>query len=170
MDRITKQQRSANMAAIRCRDTAPEIAVRRILRSLGVGYRLHGKNLPGRPDIVMRGRRRVILVHGCFWHRHDRCRFACTPKSRQDFWDDKFAATVARDLRNLRLLRESGWKVLVLWECNTTDAQMTTRQIMSFLELPLTPERSRNCASGKNQARLEAGFCATAWVRPLNKC
>lgn len=146
MDRITKQQRSANMAAIRCRDTAPEIAIRRILRSLGVGYRLHGKNLPGCPDIVMRGRRRVILVHGCFWHRHERCQFAYTPKSRQEFWDNKFAATVSRDLRNLRLLRESGWKVLVLWECDTADAQETKRQIMSFLELPLKWECSRGVA------------------------
>ena len=133
MDRITPLRRSANMAAICNRDTTPELAVRKILRSLRIGYRLHVGGLPGRPDIVMKGRRSIILVHGCFWHRHERCRFAYKPKSRCDFWTDKFARTVARDRRNLRVLRESGWRVLVIWECETADATLTKCRITSFL-------------------------------------
>jgi DNA mismatch endonuclease, patch repair protein len=120
-DRLTQAARSALMATIRGRDTGPELAVRRALRSLGVGYRLHVKGLPGRPDIVMKGRRAIIFVHGCFWHRHG-CRAASTPKSRQDYWQPKFAANVARDQRNQQLLHDSGWTVLVIWECETKDA------------------------------------------------
>lgn len=145
MDRISRERRSANMAAIRGRDTGPELAVRRILRSLGIGYRLHGRGLPGRPDIVMHGRRSIIFVHGCFWHRHERCRYAYSPKSREDFWESKFAGTVARDLRNLRLLRESGWSVLVIWECETADVKVTKRRIISFLGW--TPD-ANTCRAG----------------------
>lgn len=108
-DRLTPARRSANMAAIRGRDTAPELAVRRALRLLGVGYRLHDGRLPGRPDIVMRGRRTVILVHGCFWHRHEGCRFSYSPKSNRDFWETKFAENMARDARNQKKLQDGGW-------------------------------------------------------------
>ena len=112
-DRLTPARRSANMAAIRGRDTAPELAVRRALRLLGVGYRLHDGRLPGRPDIVMRGRRTVIFVHGCFWHRHEGCRFTYLPESRSEFWQTKFAGNVARDARNQKKLLDSGWVVLL---------------------------------------------------------
>ncbi|WP_147078818.1 very short patch repair endonuclease [Methylobacterium haplocladii] len=88
-DRISKERRSRNMGAVRGKDTGPEIAVRRALRSLGVGYRLHVRGLPGRPDIVMAGRRTVIEVRGCFWHRHPGCRFAYSPRSRIEFWQSK---------------------------------------------------------------------------------
>jgi len=134
LDRITVEQRSANMAAIKGRDTRPELLVRRILRRLGIGYRLHANGLPGRPDIVMRGRRRVIFVHGCFWHRHEDCRYSYLPKSRREFWAEKFAGTVARDLRNLTLLRKNGWKVLVIWECEIADAKLAEQRIMAFLD------------------------------------
>src|SRR5688572_9535734 len=116
MDRISRERRSANMAAIRGRDTGPELLVRQILRQLGVGYRLHARGLPGRPDIVMRGRRRVIFVHGCFWHRHEGCPYSYSPKSRRAFWAEKFAGTVERDRRSMSALQKSGSKVLIIWE------------------------------------------------------
>ena len=108
-DRLTTARRSANMAAIRGRDTAPELAVRRALRLLGIGYRLHDGRLPGRPDIVMRGRRTVIFVHGCFWHRHEGCHFAYSPKSKREFWQTKFAGNVARARNQKKLLDVDGW-------------------------------------------------------------
>ena len=159
MDRISRERRSANMAAIRGRDTAPERAVRSILRTLGVGYRLHGKGIPGRPDIVMKGRRKLIFVHGCFWHRHPKCRYAYEPKSRRAFWRAKFARTVTRDLRNLHLLRESGWDVLVIWECEAADAKVIRRRIISFLELSShgeTPAVLRGEEAGASRARRAA--------------
>jgi DNA mismatch endonuclease (patch repair protein) len=107
------------MARIKGRNTQPEIVVRKALRLLGVGYRLHVKALPGRPDIVMRGRGKIIEVRGCFWHRHPHCEFAYTPKSNQAFWEAKFKGNVRRDKQNLSALQNSGWNVLVIWECET---------------------------------------------------
>lgn len=107
------------MRAIRGKDTVPELAVRRALRRLGYKYRLHAKGLPGRPDIVLPSKRLVVLVHGCFWHRHARCTFAYTPKSRVAFWEAKFRANVTRDRRVKRDLRKLGWDVLVIWECKS---------------------------------------------------
>lgn len=133
IDRISQERRSANMAAIRATDTKPELIVRRALRSMGFGYRLHHRKLPGRPDIVMLGRRKVIFVHGCFWHRHVGCRFAYTPKSRLDFWRKKFESNVSRDVRNRAALQERGWDVLVLWECEVSDAKLLTNRLQRFL-------------------------------------
>ncbi|WP_315776028.1 MULTISPECIES: very short patch repair endonuclease [unclassified Bradyrhizobium] len=133
MDRITVERRSANMAAIKGSNTKPELEVRRLLRELGVGYRLHVKGLPSRPDIVMKGRRKIILVHGCFWHRHNECPFAYSPKSRKAFWEKKFAANVARDERDQNTLKTMGWDVMVLWECEVADAKLLHRRISSFL-------------------------------------
>lgn len=135
MDRISKMKRSANMAAIPSRNTGPEINVRRILHDLGVGYRLHDRELPGRPDIVMKGRRRAIFVHGCFWHRHRGCKYAYEPKSRQEFWQTKFAGNVERDRLVLRRLRLKGWRVLVIWECEAANAKLARRRLVSFLDL-----------------------------------
>jgi DNA mismatch endonuclease, patch repair protein len=131
-DRLSQAARSALMAAIRGRDTGPELAVRRALRGLGVGYRLHVKGLSGRPDIVMKGRRTIIFVHGCFWHRHG-CRAASTPKSRQDYWQPKFDGNVARDARNEQQLRATGWTVLVIWECETKDAARLAQRLSGML-------------------------------------
>jgi DNA mismatch endonuclease (patch repair protein) len=155
VDRINPERRSANMAAIQGRDTKPELAVRRVLRTLRVGYRLHVKGLPGRPDIVMQGRRSVIFIHGCFWHRHKRCRFAYTPKSRREFWEAKFAGNVSRDIRNLKQLRKSGWKVLVIWECVTTDVKLIERAIKSFLGWTPDARTSRpNPTKGNSEAEV----------------
>ena len=132
-------ERSRNMASISGRDTAPEIAVRRLVRSLGVGYRLHARDLPGRPDLVFRGRRSVIFVHGCFWHRHDGCRFTSTPRPRSAFWSEKFRKNVERDQRNLRELEASQWKVLVIWECEIHNKEEMRNRITTFLGIGVIP-------------------------------
>lgn len=158
-DRLTPARRSANMAAIRRSNTAPELAVRRALRALGIGYRLHVGGLPGRPDIVMMGRGAVIFVHGCFWHRHPGCRFAYIPKSRVDFWQKKFAGNVARDDKNKTRLIDGGWRVLVVWECETADATVLEKRIAGLLQW------GSDEAGGKGQGRKgrhRAQDCATA--------
>lgn len=114
---IVSSVRSRNMAAIRGKDTAPELAVRRILHAMGLRFRLQRKDLPGRPDIVLPKHRTVVFVHGCFWHRHEACRYTTTPKTRQEFWQSKFAANIERDSRNRTDLQQLGWRVIVVWEC-----------------------------------------------------
>ena len=123
MDRLSKKKRSWNMSRIHGRDTGPERAVRSILHRLGYRFRLHSRSLPGRPDVVLPKYETAVFVHGCFWHRHSRCPFAYTPKSRTEFWSKKFADNVARDRRAARTLRALGWRVLVVWECELRDAQ-----------------------------------------------
>lgn len=135
VDTVSPATRSGMMRAIRRRNTQPEISVRKVLRELGVGYRLHVKGLPGRPDIVMKGRRKIVEVRGCFWHRHPGCRFAYKPKSRTEFWETKFATNVARDRRNDRALEGSGWDVLTIWECETRDARLLHDRLAEFLKL-----------------------------------
>ena len=116
-ERTISEVRSRNMAAIRGKDTAPELAIRRILHAMGLRFRLHRKDLPGRPDIVLPKHRTVVFVHGCFWHRHENCRHTTTPKTRQEFWQTKFAANIERDRRNQTDLQQLGWRVIVIWEC-----------------------------------------------------
>lgn len=116
MDVHSHRQRSFNMSKIRGKDTRPELMVRRWLWANGYRYRLHRRNLPGKPDIVLTKYRVVIFVHGCFWHRHG-CPMTTTPESRRDFWIDKFAKNVSRDKRNIASLLEQSWRVMVLWEC-----------------------------------------------------
>jgi len=105
------------MANIRGRDTKPEVAVRRILHRQGFRFLLHDKRLPGRPDVVLPRYRVAIFVHGCFWHRHEGCRFCTTPATRPDFWKEKFEANIARDTRHTESLIASGWRVSTIWEC-----------------------------------------------------
>ena len=116
-DLLTPERRSWNMSRIRSRDTGPELALRSMLHRAGLRFRLHDRSLPGTPDIVMKKHHAVILVHGCYWHRHEGCMNATTPSTRTDFWQAKFGATVARDERNLAALAELGWKPIVVWEC-----------------------------------------------------
>ena len=118
VDTLTVEQRSALMARVRGVDTKPELFVRKALYARGYRYRLHVRDLPGRPDLVFRKRRTVVFVHGCFWHRHG-CKKTTHPKSRQDYWEAKFANNVARDKRNLAQLIDDGWRVFVVWECET---------------------------------------------------
>jgi DNA mismatch endonuclease (patch repair protein) len=117
------------MSRIRSRDTGPERQVRSALHRAGYRFRLHRKDLPGRPDIVLPKYRTVVFVHGCFWHRHSRCRFAYTPKSRVAFWNAKFAANVARDRRNVRELKRLGWHVVNVWECQAASPARWLRKL-----------------------------------------
>jgi DNA mismatch endonuclease (patch repair protein) len=118
-DTMTPEKRSALMSKIRGTDTRPEMAVRRMLHAFGYRFRLHRRDLPGSPDVVLPSRRTVLFVHGCFWHRHEGCKRATTPGTRTEFWLDKFSANKARDARNESRLRESGWTVETVWECET---------------------------------------------------
>ena len=117
MDIVAPETRSRMMAAIRGKHTRPEMALRSRLHRAGYRFRVHDRRLPGTPDIVLARYRTVIEVRGCFWHRHPGCRYTTTPKTRTEFWQDKFDANVARDRRNVRKLQEDGWQVLVVWEC-----------------------------------------------------
>ena len=133
MDRLTVKHRSWNMSRIRGRDTAPERTIRSMLHRLGYRFRLHSRALPGRPDVVLPLCRTVVLVHGCFWHRHSRCPFAYTPKSRTAFWKQKFAANVKRDREVMTRLRALGWHVLVVWACELRDAEALSHRLDDVL-------------------------------------
>ena len=122
------------MARIRSRDTQPEVTVRRLLYALGYRYRLHRLDLPGSPDICFPGRKKVIFVHGCFWHRHDGCARATTPKTRTSFWEEKFRKNVIRDRRNMTGLVELGWETMVVWECETRDLERLAPRLARFLD------------------------------------
>lgn len=117
VDVVDKATRSRMMSGIKGKNTKPELMVRRYLHGRGLRYRLHGANLPGRPDIVLPRYRVVVFVHGCFWHQHSGCRYATMPSSRTNFWQNKLAQNVARDLYQINALIDLGWRVLVVWEC-----------------------------------------------------
>jgi DNA mismatch endonuclease (patch repair protein) len=117
-DSLTKVQRSKNMASIRSKDTKPELTVRRFLYSNGYRYRLHSKDLPGKPDIVLKKYKAAIFVNGCYWHRHTNCKYCYTPKTNTEFWQEKFSKNVLRDKNNYFKLNELGWKVIIVWECD----------------------------------------------------
>lgn len=127
-------KRSALMARVKGKNTKPELIVRRLLFAMGLRYRVHRKGLPGSPDIVFPGRRRVIFVHGCFWHRHAGCRLASTPKTRVDFWQTKFDANLARDSSNIDALESLGWSVLIVWQCETRDLGTLSEKLKSFFD------------------------------------
>lgn len=123
------------MARIRGKDTKPEVAVRRLLHALGYRFRLHGRGLPGTPDIVFAGRRKAVEVRGCWWHRHSdpACPNRATPKTRPDFWQRKFATNVARDARNEQALAAMGWGLLVIWECEVRQGDDLAPRLIAFL-------------------------------------
>ena len=127
MDRLTRKERSANMARIRGKDTTPEVCLRRELHSLGLRYRLHARDLPGSPDIILRPSRLAVFVHGCFWHRHEGCKLTTTPKTNELFWQEKFARNVARDTAVQAELTKLGWESIVVWECQTKDQNQLSR-------------------------------------------
>jgi DNA mismatch endonuclease (patch repair protein) len=133
VDKLSRYDRSRNMAAIRGRNTKPELAVRRILSDLGVRYRLYVRSLPGRPDVVMRSRGKIIEIRGCFWHRHKGCRFAYMPKSHVRFWKHKFDGNLRRDRRNDAKLKSLGFNLLVVWECRTKDLDGLRKQLKNFI-------------------------------------
>jgi DNA mismatch endonuclease (patch repair protein) len=128
-DFLTPKQRSIRMARIRSTNTTPELVLRRGLHRLGFRFRLNDNKLPGCPDIVLRRYGAIVFIHGCFWHHHRGCSIANNPKSNQIFWQKKFAANVARDTRVRRLLRNRGWRVFVVWECEVSTARRAIRTI-----------------------------------------
>jgi DNA mismatch endonuclease (patch repair protein) len=136
-DRAIDPARSALMARVRQRHTTPELAVRRILRSLGIPYRLHQESLPGTPDICVPSRKIAIFVHGCFWHRHRLCSRATTPKVRAAFWRNKFAENIVRDVRNAAAVKKLGWKVVIIWECQSKETGRLTRRLQRLLSTAL---------------------------------
>ena len=127
--------RSDIMRAVKRAHTAPEIIVRQELHALGLRFRLHRRDLPGSPDIVLPRLRTVIFVHGCFWHRHSDCRYATTPKTRQEYWLPKFAANIERDVRKEAQLQALGWRVLLVWECETKRREELTLRLRRELKL-----------------------------------
>ena len=133
LDPLSPQERSERMSRVRSRNTTPELIVRRITWQLGFRYRLHSRKLPGHPDLVFAKRRKVIFVHGCFWHQHKRCHHYKMPQSRLEFWLPKLAANTKRDLANQKALRRQGWDYLVIWECQLSDEQKVCQEISRFL-------------------------------------
>lgn len=127
VDIVTPEQRSFMMGRIRGRDTRGEVLVRSYLHRTGLRFKVNDRSLPGSPDLVLPKFRCVVLVHGCFWHRHGGCRFATTPTSRAEFWQTKFAANVARDRRTRDALHHMGWRTLVIWECQIGDVDNLDR-------------------------------------------
>jgi DNA mismatch endonuclease (patch repair protein) len=123
------------MRAVKRSNTAPEIIVRQVLHALGLRFRLHRRDLPGSPDVVLPRFRTVIFVHGCFWHRHPDCRYTTTPKTRQEYWLPKFAANIERDLRKEAQLQALGWRVLLVWECETKQREELTLRLRRELKL-----------------------------------
>ena len=130
---MTPHQRSYLMSRIRPKDTKPELALRHMIHALGYRYRLHDHNLCGRPDLVFPRRRKVILLHGCFWHRHDCPKGRSTPASKIDFWLAKFNATKERDARNKKALKRAGWDVLTIWECELKEMARVRVRVTQFL-------------------------------------
>lgn len=133
MDVHSKETRSFNMSRIRDKDTKPEMAVRSLVHGMGYRYRLHRKDLPGKPDLVFRSRKKVIFVHGCFWHLHDCANGRVQPSTRSEFWAKKRGDTAKRDRRNVRQLEEMGWSVLTVWECEVRNAEKLRENLKAFL-------------------------------------
>ena len=132
-DKISEAARSWNMSRIRSRDTKPEMAVRRLLHAVGYRFRVNDRNLPGRPDIVFSKRRSVIFVHGCFWHQHEGCIDCSRPDSNREYWRPKLLRNVMRDEENVRKLTQMGWRVFVIWECQTKRVDDVVAQCSRFL-------------------------------------
>lgn len=125
---------SKRMKQVGREDTAPELIVRKLLFSLGYRYRLHRRDLPGTPDIVLPGQRKLIFVHGCFWHGHSGCPRASLPRTRNRYWHQKIEKNKERDLRSIALLQQLGWSAYVIWECETRNLPELSRKLRSFLD------------------------------------
>ncbi|MBN8967535.1 MAG: DNA mismatch endonuclease Vsr [Rhizobiales bacterium] len=143
MDTLTIKQRSDRMRLIRSYDTKPEIVVRKLVYELGYRFRLHRRDIPGHPDLAFIGRKKVIFVHGCFWHRHHCNAGKRLPKTRRHYWNPKFARTVERDKNNRERLKAQGWSALVIWECELKERHLVRRKIATFLK----PRRSSKASA-----------------------
>jgi len=130
---VTSPERSRTMRAVKSNDTSAELEVRRIAHHLGYRYRLHRKDLPGKPDLVFPGRRKVIFVHGCFWHQHQGCNRSRKPKSNQNYWQPKLQRNVERDARVQAELADMGWDVFIVWECEVKNTDLLKERLLGFL-------------------------------------
>ena len=142
VDTRTPDQRRRIMQSVGTRNTLPELIVRRAVHALGFRFRLHRKDLPGTPDLVFPRLRKVIFVDGCFWHGHQGCRKGALPKSRVEYWEPKIRRNIERDKEVRSLLRDSGWDVLTIWQCETKETETLGSRLKDFLWS--TPKRSRN--------------------------
>ncbi|MDQ2805588.1 MAG: very short patch repair endonuclease [Chloroflexota bacterium] len=133
-EKLSPQQRSALMSRVKQRDTAPELVVRRLLHRMGYRFRLHRKDLPGKPDIVLPRHRKIILVHGCLWHGHEGCRRGARPVRNAEFWNAKIDRNIARDTKVQAELQALGWGVLTVWQCETRDLSTLEAQLRNFLK------------------------------------
>lgn len=135
MDKLTPERRSENMRQIRSCDTKPEMIVRRLVHGMGYRYRLHRRDLPGKPDLVFSSRRKVIFVHGCFWHQHslEDCPDGKKPKSNTDYWDAKLRRNVERDHQSKNELESLGWSTMTIWECETSNIELLRTRLHKFL-------------------------------------
>lgn len=134
MDTLSPSERSERMSRVRSRDTKPERELRRLIWGLGYRYQKNRRDLVGHPDLAFVGRKRVIFLHGCFWHRHDCPSGRRAPKSRTEFWNTKFEANVRRDATVRQQLSDQGWKALVIWECELRDPELVERRVRNFLD------------------------------------
>lgn len=166
VDFLSPSERSERMSRIRSSNTSPELALRRALHALGFRFRLHRKDLPGKPDIVLPRYKTVVFVHGCFWHRHAGCKVASTPKTNTAFWEQKFERNTARDERNAALLQALGWKVLVVWECELGSlrkaqeaAARTAREIGRSLKADVTKSTTADAKPPIGLPRLHSAPC-----------
>ncbi|WP_198118969.1 very short patch repair endonuclease [Massilia rhizosphaerae] len=134
MDRLSPERRSWLMSQVKAKNTKPEIAVRKLIYASGFRYRLHVDNLPGKPDIVFHGRKKIIFVHGCFWHGHTGCKYARLPKQRVEFWSQKIGRNRERDSKTIGELEKKGWRVLVVWQCELKKPELLAEEIKNFLQ------------------------------------
>ena len=146
VDKLTPEHRSWLMSQVRARNTSPEIRVRKAAHAMGLRFRLHRNDLPGSPDLVLPRHRRVILVHGCFWHRHSGCRKASIPKTRPDYWKAKFHANVERDDRVTEALERLGWEVSTIWECEVSTPKAAVERLSHIFGSYVTQTKNFNLA------------------------
>lgn len=132
-DKVSSEKRSWMMGRIRSKNTAPELQLRKLIFSMGFRYRVHYKKLPGSPDIVFLGRKKVIFVHGCFWHGHSNCKASKLPETHTEFWKNKISSNQERDINNIKKLENMGWKVLIVWQCELKEISNMTDKIRAFL-------------------------------------
>lgn len=133
MDNLTIEKRSANMRRIKSKDTSPELIVRKIIHKMGYRFRLHRKDLPGKPDLTFPSKKKVVFVHGCFWHQHENCEISRIPKSNRQYWVPKLRRNKFRDQEHQNSLKKLGWKVLVIWECEIKELNKMNKKIINFL-------------------------------------
>jgi DNA mismatch endonuclease (patch repair protein) len=134
-DHLTKEKRSWNMSRIRSEETAPEVTFRKLIHHAGFRYHLYCKTLPGKPDLVLKKHKTVVFIHGCFWHRHENCNRATRPKTHKKYWNKKIDGNVERDRKNGTMLKNTGWRVFTVWECELKQPAEVLKKFIKFIKL-----------------------------------